>query len=445
MTRKRTIFRLFFASPSDCSEERAVAERVIAEVNSTVARNLGYLIELVHWEDVVPGMGRPEQVILDQVDIEDMDLFLGVLWNRFGTPTGKAQSGTEEEFQVAYSVWRQYGKPRIILYFCQRASNLRTTAELEQKSRVVAFRADVNARGLMREYDVVAEFAELLRQDLTNYMFDADRTAGRPTASTERVTPEAGVLPGEDFPGRGASHAEIDGMIYVPPGEFLAGRARTPTVIPYGFYIDEIPVTNQDYLVFLEQTGFMAREQDATTASAVERLRGAARARPDHPATGVSWHEAMAYATWKRKRLPTALEWERAARGTDGRSFPWGDRFDPTLCNSVEGRRGRTTPVREFPGGRSPSGCYDMAGNTFEWLLDWALDSRHTSSPNTEKTSRGGSYNREAADLVCWYQESDPPWMRMADVGLRCVWTPEARTWTHSAGTSGGQSESNRK
>jgi formylglycine-generating enzyme required for sulfatase activity len=434
MTRERTMLRLFLASPSDCLEERALAERVISEVNSTVARKLGYGIELVQWEDVVPGMGRPEQVILDHVDIEDTDLFLGVLWNRFGTPTGKAQSGTDEEFQVAYSAWRQYRRPRILLYFCQRASNLRTHAEIEQKSRVVTFRAAVNTLGLTREYDGVAEFEALLRQDLTNYILDIGLVPERPLSLEGSPSSEASIRSGGHAGGGANSPAEIDGMLHVAAGEFLAGRARTPTVIPYSFHVDETPVTNQEYLAFLEQTGFMVRLQDAATTSIVERLREAVRTRADHPATGVTWHEAMAYATWKRKRLPTAVEWERAARGTDGRNFPWGDNFDRTRCNSLEGGRGSTTPVRAFPEGRSPSGCYDMAGNAFEWLLDWASESRHTRSPNTEKINRGGSYNRGAADLMCWYHESDPPWRRMTDVGFRCIWTPEATTWARVAG-----------
>ncbi len=445
MTRKRTILRLFLASPRDCSEERALAERVIGEVNSTVARKLGFGIELVQWEDVVPNMGRPEQVILDQVDIEDADLFLGILWNRFGTPTGKAQSGTEEEFQLAYSAWCQHGKPRILFYFCQRAANLRTPSEIEQKSRVIAFRSNVDALGLMREYDGIPEFEAFLRQDLTNYILDAGLRVPRPTAPSESPISRAADWPLEDTLALRDSHGEIEGMVYIPPGEFLAGRARTLTVIPYGFYIDEIPVTNQEYLAFLEQTGFMVRQQDGTTAGVVERFRGAVRARADHPATGVTWYDAVAFTTWKRKRLPTALEWERAARGVDGRNFPWGDQFDPALCNSLESQRRGTTPVRAFPGGRSPCGCYDMAGNVFEWLLDWASVPRHTSLPNTEKINRGGSYNRGAADLMCWYQESDPAWLPMADVGFRCVWTPEATAWARGADAQGDQERASPK
>jgi formylglycine-generating enzyme required for sulfatase activity len=167
----------------------------------------------------------------------------------------------------------------------------------------------------------------------------------------------------------------------------------------------------------------MMRHPDPAANWAVYRIRSAAEQKPEHPAAAVTWHDAIAYATWRGKRLPTVLEWERAARGTDGRSFPWGNEFDPSRCNSVESNRGQTTAVRAHPAGCSPVGCYDMAGNVFEWLQDWSPTPRHSPLPNSEKANRGGSYRRQAADLMCWYEESDPPWMTLADVGFRCAWT----------------------
>lgn len=82
----------------------------------------------------------------------------------------------------------------------------------------------------------------------------------------------------------------------------------------------------------------------------------------------------------------------------------------------------------KYADGRSPYGCYDMAGNVFEWTNDWATRPRFSSTPNSEKINRGGSYNRPDADLVSWYAESDPPWLRMLDVGFRCAVAPEQRS-----------------
>ena len=87
----------------------------------------------------------------------------------------------------------------------------------------------------------------------------------------------------------------------------------------------------------------------------------------DHPAVYVSWHDAVAYATWLGKQLPTEEEWEKAARGAEGRRYPWGDAFDPDRVNSAESGLRRTTPVGAYPAGASPYGCLDMAGNVWEW------------------------------------------------------------------------------
>lgn len=82
------LIRTFLASPADASEERVIVQKVVGELNRSIARSIGVFLDLVRWEDFIPGMGRPQQIILDQANIEETDLFVGVLWNRFGTPTG---------------------------------------------------------------------------------------------------------------------------------------------------------------------------------------------------------------------------------------------------------------------------------------------------------------------------------------------------------------------
>ena len=154
-----------------------------------------------------------------------------------------------------------------------------------------------------------------------------------------------------------------EGMVYVPGGDFLMGSddaevlsrpAHFVTVRP--FFIDRTEVTNEQYRRFVEATGYdpPATWKDGAFPPGDEGM----------PVTGVTWYDAAAYAAWAGKRLPTETEWEFAARGADGRKYPWGNDWDPSLAN-VEGRSNGLA----LSGGSaaSPLGIHDMAGNAWEW------------------------------------------------------------------------------
>jgi formylglycine-generating enzyme required for sulfatase activity len=165
---------------------------------------------------------------------------------------------------------------------------------------------------------------------------------------------------------------EISGMAFVPPGEFLMGSTPDDlrkqaeidefpqrTIWVDGFYMDMHEVTNAQYKVFVDSMRIKppSRWKDGNYPIG----------RDGYPVVNISWEDAAAYARFVGKRLPSEAEWEKAARGDDGRRFPWGDEFDDDKANNGE----LMLPIMRFPDGVSPYGLYDMAGNAAEWVDAW--------------------------------------------------------------------------
>ena len=171
-------------------------------------------------------------------------------------------------------------------------------------------------------------------------------------------------------------------MIFIPPGEFLMGsdgrsqalgagdadEAPLHKVYLDGYYLDKHEVTNAQYKAFVDAKGLRPPKHWSGNTFPSGKA--------DHPVIYVDWFEANGYCHWVGKRLPTEEEWEKAARGTDGRTFPWGNTFDPMKANTPQhwlalNRVADTTPVGSFVNGKSPYGLYDMAGNVYEWTSSW--------------------------------------------------------------------------
>jgi len=159
------------------------------------------------------------------------------------------------------------------------------------------------------------------------------------------------------------------GMVYIPAGKFVFGSdAGDPGEAPRqvvdlpAYYIGKTEVTNWQYKKFVDATGHRTPPhwEGGVITPGTE----------DHPVVWVSWNDAVAYTDWAGNRLPTEREWEKAARGTDGRRFPWGDEFDPDRANTWEAGIHGVAPTGAFPEGASPFGLLDVAGNAAEWVAD---------------------------------------------------------------------------
>jgi len=230
---------------------------------------------------------------------------------------------------------------------------------------------------------------------------------------------------------------EKDGTVLalIPEGEFLAGGPGADEgggepfpVRLSAYYIAVTPVTNEQYARFLKDRSDKSDASDRSDRSDL-------LSKPDHPVVNVSWHDAVAYCEWAGLRLPTELEWEKGARGLDGREFPWGNDWENGRRCRWYGNCGneKTCSVWAYPEGISPWGLRQMSGNVWEWCADWYDDDAPErwkrgdtaqASTGAARCLRGGSWYRDFADYFrCADRLDDAPGYRDGFRGFRCART----------------------
>ena len=254
-------------------------------------------------------------------------------------------------------------------------------------------KADVDARGLVHE-----SFYRAAKLAYENHQFDQAFVQFQSLAIlVNEYKDVSSLLQGslDNLPGR--TTPKIPGLkfVKVPAGRFLYGDGKTVTNIEE-FWIAVTPITNAMYKLCKPGWTFPTGEEN-------------------HPVVNVSWDDAQAFCGWAGVRLPTEQQWEKAARGADGRAYPWGNQAPSgDLCN-FNNIVGGTTAVGQYPQGASPYGLLDMAGNVWEWCENLY------EGQSTGRVLHGGAYNNDAARVGCAFRRGFYQNSRSADFGFRVV------------------------
>ncbi len=254
------------------------------------------------------------------------------------------------------------------------------------------------------------------------------------TSTAVQAKPATDVFPREEITGEDGAPMRL-----VPAGEFTMGSNDIFYIVSNtkpvhrvyvdAFYMDTFEVTTSRYAKFMGATG----QEQPRYWSTVRLVSDG-----DKPVMGVTWHDADAYCRHYGKRLPTEVEWEKAARGTDGRTYPWGNEdsssrlanYGKSFMGVINVYNQRLTPVGRYESGKSPYGMHDLAGNVWEWVADWYDKDYYRSSPDRNpkgpssgqfRVLRGGSWVNTPSDLRSATRFWDDPPSRLSVIGFRCA------------------------
>jgi formylglycine-generating enzyme required for sulfatase activity len=324
------------------------------------------------------------------------------------------------------------------------SESVRKRLEHQNQAHLLESELDVKGKHLQRREDEFAKAMDAISQSLSNgypmnltvvkTMTDLVNALREEINDKQNLAPETTQAKTSTY---GDKLTFSNGMEFmrVPAGKFLMGKEEYDNEKPqhtvdisYDYWMARYPVTNEQYNVYIQ-------------AKAKNHPVSDWRKKKDHPVIMVSWDTVVEYCKWlntllkaelplgMRVRLPTEAEWEKAARGTDGREYPWGNTFDKDKCNSNESRKVGTTPVGMYsPQGDSPYGCTDMAGNVWEWTHseDKAYpyderDGREYEENGVFRVLRGGYFDSYSRGVRCAHRFRNYQGLTNDYIGFRIV------------------------
>lgn len=349
--------------------------------------------------------------------VSKCDVFLAVIgpdWDGSTHNRGKSRLEDPRDFvriEIESALKRQIPVIPVLV----RGAKIPTAERLPVSMQELSYRNGLDVRSGQDFHRDMDCLIESLKQQIRS-----------PGDVQQRLSKQGKPLPNEEV-----KQVVSDGpphMVKVPKGPFLYGDSRMHRSIEHDYWIDQYPVTNENYREFILAGGYQNRQNWSdygwkwrvrNDIACPEYWNDSSRNKPAHPVVGVSYYEAEAYAKWAGKRLPTEQEWEKAARGEDGRQYPWGEDFIGNMCNGDKhiffSFGGHTSPVNQYPHGVSPYGCYDMVGNVSEWCASWYFEMLGP------RVIRGGSWNNKPTNLRTSSRYKFTPDTRLEVLGFRLV------------------------
>ncbi|HJP93479.1 MAG TPA: SUMF1/EgtB/PvdO family nonheme iron enzyme [Pyrinomonadaceae bacterium] len=431
------VYHVFLSSPGDMKEERDEVRSFFDMWNRENGHRMVRLDVLGDDTHGMAGVGAAQELITKQT-LErfrsSLILFIGLMGQRFGTPTRNAGSGTEEEFKWALKHWQQLQRsggsgepfPEIKLFFRNRSFEAPLNvaaieAALEQYRKVDAFKQRCRhgkPSFYYKEFDD-KQFGEVFGADIRLWLSHPDRpwlkSVSSPVAAPARPRK---IKPVQVTPEKSFNEPNTDTkMLWVPEGLFLLGEGRK-VAVPINlssFWIAETPVTNRQYGMFLKMQDPEYEEPEFWTD---ERYNDS-----QQPVVGVNWYNAMDFCSWLstitglKFSLCSEAQWEYAARGTDGRKYPWGNNPPTPRVARYERQYDRPASAGSYPYSRGPFGALEQAGNVWEWCLDvWnpkAYEQWRHAEPLDPMTTQGEVEDEDRRVLrgACWI---DPPDLLLA-------------------------------